>query len=53
VEIREVKDTELNGVAPPEQTVALGADHGGFELKEALKPVFDELGLAVRDVGVV
>jgi ribose 5-phosphate isomerase B len=33
--------------------VALGADHGGFALKELLKPVFEELGLAVRDVGVM
>ncbi len=38
--------------APPERTVALGADHGGFRMKEALKPVFVELDLAVRDVGV-
>ncbi len=36
----------------PERIVALGADHGGFRMKEALKPVFAELGLAVRDVGV-
>lgn len=52
VSIREVKPEELNGIAPPEKTVALGADHGGYPLKEALKAVFAELGLEVRDVGV-
>lgn len=52
VTLREARAEELNGIAPPEATVALGADHGGYELKEALKPVFAELGLTVRDVGV-
>ncbi len=32
-------------------TVALGADHGGFRLKEALKPVIEGLGFRVEDVG--
>ncbi len=32
-------------------TIAIGADHGGFPLKEALKPFLAELGFAVRDVG--
>jgi ribose 5-phosphate isomerase B len=32
--------------------VALGADHGGFRLKETLKPILFELGCEVRDVGV-
>jgi ribose 5-phosphate isomerase B len=32
--------------------VALGADHGGFRLKEALKPILFELGCEVQDVGV-
>jgi ribose 5-phosphate isomerase B len=36
----------------PEKLVALGSDHGGFKMKEALKPVFAELSLVVRDVGV-
>jgi ribose 5-phosphate isomerase B len=31
--------------------VALGADHGGFPLKEALKPLLAELGQDVLDVG--
>jgi ribose 5-phosphate isomerase B len=36
----------------PEKTIALGSDHGGFELKERLKPIFEEFGLHVKDVGV-
>jgi ribose 5-phosphate isomerase B len=43
---------QIHGLAPPEKTVAIGADHGGFKLKEHLKPVLVELGLAIRDVGV-
>ena len=37
---------------PPERIVAVGSDHGGFRMKEALKPVFAEMDLEVRDVGV-
>jgi len=37
--------------ASPEKTVALGADHGGFALKEALKGYLQELGYAVLDCG--
>lgn len=33
------------------RTVALGADHGGFAVKEALKPLVQELGWRVVDVG--
>jgi len=52
VGIVEVRPEELSAPAPPEETIAIGADHGGFRMKEALKPVLKELGLAVRDVGV-
>ncbi len=52
VKIVELAPGESPAGAPPDKTVALGADHGGFRMKEALKPVFEELGLAVRDVGV-
>jgi len=52
VRILELPADQLTELAPPDKTVALGADHGGFRLKEALKPVFEELGFAVRDVGV-
>jgi ribose 5-phosphate isomerase B len=53
VRIVAVPAGEAPVLAPPERTVALGADHGGFALKEFLKPVIEELGLAVRDVGVM
>ena len=32
-------------------TLALGADHGGFSLKEALAPCLKKLGYKVRDMG--
>ena len=31
--------------------IALGADHGGFELKEAIKAHFDETGIKYIDCG--
>ena len=37
--------------ATPRKVVALGADHGGFELKEGLKATLSEMGLDVNDVG--
>ncbi|MCS7026629.1 MAG: ribose 5-phosphate isomerase B [Bryobacteraceae bacterium] len=52
VRIQEVKPEELDGVAPAEKTIALGADHGGFEMKEHLKPLLVSLGFALRDVGI-
>ena len=33
------------------RTVAIGADHGGFQLKEQLKGFLTDLGLKVRDFG--
>ncbi|MBI5083122.1 MAG: ribose 5-phosphate isomerase B [Acidobacteria bacterium] len=42
----------MAGLATPEKTVAVGADHGGFRMKELLKPILTELGWFVRDVGV-
>ncbi len=38
-------------VAPTPRLVAVGADHGGFKLKEALKPLIAELGFRLTDVG--
>jgi len=52
VEIVERPAHELGGAARPEETVAIGSDHGGFALKQALLPVLAELGLTARDVGV-
>jgi len=31
--------------------IALGADHGGYELKEAIKKYLDEKGIAYKDFG--
>jgi len=52
VSILELPPGEVPGIAPPDKTVALGADHGGYRMKEYIKPVLEELGLTVRDVGV-
>lgn len=52
VPIVELPEDQLSALAPPERTVAIGADHGGFRLKEALKPLIESLGMQVRDVGV-
>ena len=52
VRILELPEEELSALAPPDKTIAIGADHGGFSLKEALKPLIESLGLTVRDVGV-
>lgn len=51
VRILEVSEEEVNAAAPPEKTLAIGADHGGFRLKETLKPIIESLGLQIRDVG--
>lgn len=52
VRIVEVAPDQLDTNAPPEKTVAIGSDHGGFRMKQALLPVLAELGLTARDVGV-
>ncbi len=42
------------GASPQTQVkkvVAIGSDHGGFDLKEILKPFLNEMGFDVRDVG--
>ena len=33
------------------ETIIIGADHAGYELKEVLKPFLAQQGLAVTDVG--
>src|SRR5437773_3630648 len=43
---------QIRSLASPAKTIAIGADHGGFRMKEQLKPVLAELGLSIRDVGV-
>jgi ribose 5-phosphate isomerase B len=52
VRLIEVPEDQCSSLAAPEMTIAIGADHGGFTLKEALKPLVESLGLALRDVGV-
>ncbi len=37
--------------APEHRAVAIGADHGGFELKEILKPELSAMGFEVIDAG--
>ena len=52
VKIAVLPADQIHSLAAPEKTVAIGADHGGFQMKQQLKPLFEELGLAIRDVGV-
>jgi len=51
VRLLEVSEDQIPG-APPGKIIALGADHGGYQLKEILKPVLYSLRLEVNDVGV-
>ncbi len=53
-EIKEIVQrvlTQTLGLAG-KKTVAIGSDHGGFELKETLKPCISSLGYEVIDVGI-
>ena len=52
VKIVEVPADQIDTTVPPEKIVALGSDHGGFVLKEKLKPILEEHGLHIKDVGV-
>src|SRR5262252_4502463 len=52
VGIIELPAEELTALAPANKTIAIGADHGGFRLKEALKTVLEGMGLSPRDIGV-
>ena len=45
VKIVPLPASQIQRVETPEKTVVIGADHGGFRLKEQLKGVFAELGL--------
>jgi ribose 5-phosphate isomerase B len=51
VSIREIPEEQVTTLQPPDKTIAIGADHGGYHLKEILKPVLASLALDVRDVG--
>ncbi len=52
VKIVEMAKGETAEPATPDRTIAIGCDHGGFEMKLKLLPVFEDYGLAVRDIGV-
>ncbi len=43
--------TKLESSTEARKIVVIGADHGGVDLKELLKPVIEELGFEVIDVG--
>lgn len=43
---------EIPNITLPDKTIAIGSDHGGYRMKEQLKPVLAESGLSIRDVGV-
>ena len=51
VRIVEVAEGQLDPPAPA-KSIAIGADHGGFAMKETLKPIIAELGFTVVDAGV-
>jgi len=53
VRIVELPADQLSALAAPARTIAIGSDHGGFRLKEALKPLLEGMGLFPRDVGVM
>jgi ribose 5-phosphate isomerase B len=52
-EIAEQRGVRLveSGAGQASRLVAIGADHGGFPLKEALKKDLTRMGRAIRDVG--
>lgn len=50
--LREVPEAEAVPRVSPERVVALAADHGGFAMKQFLKPRIEQLGFTVKDLGV-
>jgi ribose 5-phosphate isomerase B len=51
ITIREVTPDEAKRAPRADRIVAIGSDHGGFQLKQRLKPLLAELGLHIEDVG--
>jgi ribose 5-phosphate isomerase B len=41
----------VQAVTSAKKVVAIGADHGGYEMKEALKPELSALGFEIQDLG--
>ena len=52
VQIVELRADDFQPAPDPDRIVALGCDHGGFDMKQLLLPVFEEAALTVRDIGV-
>jgi ribose 5-phosphate isomerase B len=52
VRIVELPADRIIVLPAPVRIVAIGADHGGFRLKQTLKPIIESLGFEMRDVGV-
>ncbi len=52
ITLRETSVADATPTVSPARTVALGADHGGFAMKQYLKPLIEQLGFAVKDFGV-
>ncbi len=50
--LREVPEEQAAPAQEPSRLVALGADHGGFAMKQYLKPLLEQLGFTVKDFGV-
>jgi RpiB/LacA/LacB family sugar-phosphate isomerase len=49
---RHIRFERVQGtISTPRRKIAIGADHGGFEMKEALKSVLTELGCDYQDFG--
>ena len=49
--LRYLDQVELSGAKPTQSVVAIGADHGGFELKEYLKKYLTSQGISFHDFG--
>ena len=52
VVLRELPAGQALPSAAPDRTIAIGADHGGFQMKRVLLPVLAELGFTAKDIGV-
>lgn len=52
IQIIEVHPDDVPKITDPAKIIAIGSDHGGFDMKEMLKPVFAECGLTILDAGV-
>jgi len=51
VQATPMAETQAKPTETTKKTVAIGTDHGGFEMKEALKTYLAELGYTVNDCG--